>query len=103
MITPALARYVCPGYYASDTCCVCELVLADLPHVMWGCVEHETQGYPRVLPPNVQCALNSTDLSAQRTVIQQLELALARQKRGGSGSHQGGGCNAPHARSPQAH
>lgn len=103
VITPALARYVCPGYYASDTCCVCELVLADLPHVMWGCVEHETQGYPRVLPPNVQCALNSTDLSAQRTVIQQLELALARQKRGGSGSHQGGGCNAPHARSPQAH
>lgn len=37
VLTPALARHVCPELYESATCSVCELETATLAHIMWGC------------------------------------------------------------------
>ncbi|KAH7933450.1 hypothetical protein HPB49_012596 [Dermacentor silvarum] len=37
VLTPALARHVCPGLFESATCSVCARELATLAHVLWGC------------------------------------------------------------------
>lgn len=86
VLTPALARHVRPGHYASATCSVCCAVLADLPHVLWGCNEHERRGYPQTLPERINSGLVSTNLLEQRTVVQLLVTALSRQRRAETGA-----------------
>lgn len=89
-LTPALARHICPDLYQSDVCCVCSVVRADLPHIMWGCDEHRVRGYPPELPQHVVQNMNSPTRELQLMVIQQLETALARQKRGRLPDHVNG-------------
>lgn len=101
VITPALARHVCPDVYASDVCSVCGQHRATLAHILWDCAVHPVEAadlYGR-LPDTITSAVYSTDLDAQTLAVQQLEAALARQKR--SESQTGG--KGTNSRVPFAH
>lgn len=103
VITPALARHVCPDVYASDMCSVCGQHRATLAHILWDCAVHPVEAadlYGR-LPDTITSAVYSTDLDAQTLAVQQLEAALARQKR--SESQTGGKGRIPEYLSRTAH
>lgn len=83
VLTPALARHVCPGTYESAVCSVCALVTADLAHIMWGCERHSAVGSPKELPPDIIGLVSSPEYERQLLAVQRLEAALARQRRKG--------------------
>lgn len=81
VLTPALARHVCPELFASEVCSVCARATATLAHLMWGCDGVCADG--QTLPPRVRQCVGSADPSDQRRAVQQLEAALALQRRKG--------------------
>ncbi|KAH7973711.1 hypothetical protein HPB49_004064 [Dermacentor silvarum] len=81
VVTPALARHVCPGLFESATCSVCARELATLAHVLWGCDACAGGTVRDSLPPDMEHYISSPDHQAQLQAIQRLDAALARQKR----------------------
>ncbi|KAH7965085.1 hypothetical protein HPB49_003299 [Dermacentor silvarum] len=81
VLTPALARHVCPGLFESATCSVCARELATLAHVLWGCDACAGGSVRDSLPPDMEHYISSPDHQAQLQAIQRLDAALARQKR----------------------
>lgn len=90
VLTPALARHMCPDYYESDLCSACEREPATLRHLMWGCESAVRDGGTLVpcptdtYSPEMRECVNSTELQHQRRAIQRLEAALAKQRRKGA-------------------
>lgn len=87
VLTPALARHICPEVFADPVCSVCEKELATLGHIMkcGGEVrDGDGQSLDATYPEQVERWLRSIDSSSQRWAIQRLEEALARQKRKGT-------------------
>nr|XP_037278276.1 uncharacterized protein LOC119171601 [Rhipicephalus microplus] len=81
VLTPALARHVCPGLYESAKCSICAREMATLTHVLWGCDACAGGVTTDVLPPDIVNHIASPDHEAQLNAIQRLDAALARQKR----------------------
>lgn len=81
VLTPSLARHVCPELYVSEMCSVCASARATLAHILWGCDADSADG--PVLPPQVEQRVGSTDPEDQRRAVRQLEVALALQRRKG--------------------
>ncbi|KAH7953483.1 hypothetical protein HPB49_009219 [Dermacentor silvarum] len=81
VLTPALARHVCPGLFESATCSVCARELATLAHLLWGCDACAGGTVRDSLPPDMEHYISSPDHQAQLQAIQWLDAALARQKR----------------------
>ncbi|KAH7970293.1 hypothetical protein HPB49_002339 [Dermacentor silvarum] len=81
VLTPVLARHVCPGLFESATCCVCARELATLAHVLSGCDACAGGTVRDSLPPDMEHYISSPDHQAQLQAIQRLDAALARQKR----------------------
>lgn len=87
VLTPALARHMCPDLFEDATCSVCKRETATLSHLMWGCESEVRDGGDNVqcsrdtYPPDVRECVCSTDINHQRRVIQRLEAALAKQRR----------------------
>ncbi|XP_075741347.1 uncharacterized protein LOC142790293 [Rhipicephalus microplus] len=81
VLTPALARHVCPGLYESAKCSICARELATLTHVLWGCDACAGGVITDVLPPDIVTHIASPNHEAQLNAIQRLDAALARQKR----------------------
>lgn len=84
VITPALARHVCPDIYESDVCSVCASARATLTHILWDCSRYPTEAAAPQgrLPDSIARAVASSDLTEQLQAVQQLEAALARRKPG---------------------
>lgn len=82
VITPVLARHVCPEVYESVVCSECAQTNATLAHLLWGCDRHvpEPDGVTR-LPEDITHAMNSNVYEVQLQTVQRLEAALAKQKR----------------------
>ncbi|KAH7933111.1 hypothetical protein HPB49_008339 [Dermacentor silvarum] len=86
VLTPALARHVCPDMFVDAKCSVCERELATLRHIMWGecnSAVHNGNGQCQdaTYPKEVGAWIRSEDSTTQRRAIQRLEEALAKQKR----------------------
>ncbi|KAH7953674.1 hypothetical protein HPB49_010992 [Dermacentor silvarum] len=71
VLTPALARHVCPGLFEK---------LATLAHVLWGCDACAGGTVRDSLPPDMEHYISSPDHQAQLQAIQRLDAALALQK-----------------------
>ncbi|KAH7958980.1 hypothetical protein HPB49_007055 [Dermacentor silvarum] len=89
VLTPALARHVCPDMFVDAKCSVCERELATLRHIMWGgcnSAVHNGNGQCQdaTYPKEVGAWIRSEDSTTQRRAIQRLEEALAKQKRKGA-------------------
>lgn len=81
VLTPVLARYVCPEVYVDVKCSECARANATVAHLLWGCAEHSARGYDESLPQEATDSMNSHEYETQRRIIQRLEAALGRQKR----------------------
>lgn len=83
VLTPALARHVCPEVFRSDVCSVCNTSKATLTHILWNCELHpkEAAAFPGRLPEDIQRAVHSHELANQLLAVQRLEVALSRQAR----------------------
>lgn len=81
VLTPALAKHMCPELYEDDTCSLCNLDRATLAHVLWGCGKRGATD--SVLPPPVKHCVGSEHPEEQLRAVRQLEAALALQKRKG--------------------
>ncbi|KAH8039409.1 hypothetical protein HPB51_006919 [Rhipicephalus microplus] len=81
VLTPALARHVCPRLYESAKCSICARKLAKLTHMLWGCDACARGAITDALPPNIVNHIGSPDHEAQLNAILRLDAALARQKR----------------------
>ncbi|KAH6943305.1 hypothetical protein HPB50_019329 [Hyalomma asiaticum] len=88
VLTPALARHVCPDMFVDAKCSVCERELATLRHIMWGACNSANSGNGQcqdaTYPEEVRAWIRSEDLKTQRRAIQRLEEALAKQRRKGA-------------------
>lgn len=96
VLTPALARHVCPDVYEDSVCSVCALTSADLAHLLWGCGGHVASGGCKDLPPYIYGLMSSPECERQLQAVQRLEAALAQQRRKGdphllSAAPRGGG------------
>lgn len=81
VLTPALARYMCPDVYDSEKCSVCKSATATLTHVLWDCElnPEEAAAYPGRLPKEIARAVFAQDSVQQLQAVQRIEAALARQ------------------------
>ncbi|KAL1415855.1 hypothetical protein MTO96_028638 [Rhipicephalus appendiculatus] len=89
VLTPALARHVCPDMFVDAKRSMCERELATLRHIMWGgcnSAMHNGNGQCQdaTYPEEVRAWIRSEDLKTQRRAIQRLEEALAKQRRKGA-------------------
>lgn len=83
VLTPALARFICPDVYESAKCSVCNSATATLTHVLWDCKlnPEEAAAYPGRLPTDIARAVTAQDSEQQLQAVQRIETALARQTR----------------------
>lgn len=74
---------MCPDAYESALCSVCAITNATLTHILWDCTRNPVEAAAQErLPDNIANAITSPDYAVQLQAVQQLEAALARQKRG---------------------
>ncbi|KAH7959012.1 hypothetical protein HPB49_007298 [Dermacentor silvarum] len=83
VLTPELARFICPDVYESAKCSVCNSATATLTHVLWDCKlnPEEAAAYPGRLPTDIASAVTAQDSEQQLQAVQRIETALARQTR----------------------
>lgn len=81
MITPVLAKYMCPMVYDSDVCKLCECERATLTHIMWDCRISATKAAEETtLPPPLEAAKWTYDYDVQLQAVQQVSAALGLQR-----------------------
>lgn len=82
VLTPMLARHVCPEVYESVLCSVCNVSCATLAHLLWDCELNPVEASAsKDLPARTTSAMNTYDPDVQAQEIQRLKAALARQRR----------------------
>ncbi|XP_037564329.1 uncharacterized protein LOC119443684 [Dermacentor silvarum] len=83
VLTPALARFICPEVYESAKCSVCNSATATPTHVLWDCKlnPEKAAAYPGTLPTDIASAVTAQDSEQQLQAVQRIETALARQTR----------------------
>lgn len=81
VLTPALARHVNPGLFASVMCSACGDGPATLAHLMWGCGVPVQGNTWDSFPPDIEQCVTSPHQAMQLQAIQRLDAALARQRR----------------------
>ncbi|KAH7949442.1 hypothetical protein HPB49_009928 [Dermacentor silvarum] len=69
VLTPALARFICPDVYESAKCSVCNSATATLTHVLWDCKlnPEEAAAYPGRLQTDIASAVTGSGLRATAT------------------------------------
>lgn len=80
LLTPVLARHICPQVYETDMCRLCSSARATTAHLLWDCQSHPIEALQEELPPNITIAMNSYDHTTQLQAVQQVAAALARQR-----------------------
>lgn len=83
VLTPALARHMCPELYGEVLCSVCADEPATLAHIMWGCGASDYSAVSDPLPPDMVDYVSSSNPKEQLIAVQRLEDALAQQARTG--------------------
>ncbi|KAH9376130.1 hypothetical protein HPB48_000713 [Haemaphysalis longicornis] len=82
ILTPVLARYICPTLYNTDRCIICKTAPATTAHILNDCTHLQTHSEAQELPPKVREAITSSDYNTQLQAIRQVEEALTRQREG---------------------
>lgn len=80
LLTPVLAKHLCPGVYESEMCRVCDSARATLSHILWNCRTQPAEAAQGTMPSDITEAMNAKDCSAQIQAVQQAKAALARQR-----------------------
>lgn len=81
LLTPVLAKHVCPSVYASDVCRLCAKERATAAHILWDCRVNPREASEKTnLPPQLEAATRSYDQGTQLKAVQQVSAALERQR-----------------------
>ncbi|KAH9376575.1 hypothetical protein HPB48_002528 [Haemaphysalis longicornis] len=82
ILTPVLARYICPKLYNIDRCIICKTAPATTAHILNDCTHLQAHSEAQELPPKVREAITSSDYNTQLQAVRQVEEALTRQREG---------------------
>lgn len=80
LLTPVLARHMCPEVYASDKCKWCASERATTAHILWDCRTHPTEAKEKGIPPQFITATRSCDYNTQLLAVQLVTEALDNQR-----------------------
>ncbi|KAG0436234.1 hypothetical protein HPB47_018065 [Ixodes persulcatus] len=81
LLTPVLAKHVCPSVYASDVCRLCTKERATAAHILWDCSVNPREASEKTtIPPQLEAATRSYDQETQLKAVQQVSAALERQR-----------------------
>lgn len=81
LLTPVLAKYVCPSVYASDVCRLCVKERATAAHILWDCSVNPREASEKTtIPPQLEAATRIYDQDTQLKAVQQVSAALERQR-----------------------
>nr|XP_050028077.1 uncharacterized protein LOC126523519 [Dermacentor andersoni] len=81
LLTPVLAKHVCPSVYASDVCRLCAKERATAAHILWDCRINPQEASERTtIPPQLEAATKIYDQDTQLKAVQQVSAALGRQR-----------------------
>lgn len=81
LLTPVLAKHMCPEVYVSDNCVLCKKERATAAHILWNCeVNPSKANAATVIPPQFMDAARSKDYNIQFLAVQQVLAALERQR-----------------------
>ncbi|KAH7958967.1 hypothetical protein HPB49_007022 [Dermacentor silvarum] len=81
LLTPVLAKHVCPSVYTSDVCRVCAKERATAAHILWDCgVNPREASEKTTIPPQLEDATRIYDQETQLKAVQQVSAALERQR-----------------------
>ncbi|XP_070387865.1 uncharacterized protein [Dermacentor albipictus] len=96
LLTPVLAKHVCPIVYASDVCRLCAKERATAAHILWDCsINPRGASEKTTIPPQLEAATRSYDQDTQLKAVQQVSAALERlrpsktEEKGGSTPRKG--------------
>ncbi|XP_075547135.1 uncharacterized protein LOC142590072 [Dermacentor variabilis] len=95
LLTPVLAKHVCPSVYASDVCRLCAKERATAAHILWDCSINPREASEKTtIPPQLEAATRSYDQDTQLKAVQQVSAATTR-NRGEGGQHPQEGSGGP--------
>ncbi|XP_072145050.1 uncharacterized protein [Dermacentor andersoni] len=81
LLTPVLAKHVCPSVYASDVCRLCAKERATAAHILWDCrINPQEASEKTTIPPQLEAATKIYDQDTQLKAVQQVSAALERQR-----------------------
>ncbi|KAH7937232.1 hypothetical protein HPB49_009266 [Dermacentor silvarum] len=81
LLTPVLAKHVCPSVCMIDVCRLCAKERASAAHILWDCgVNPREASEKTTTPPQLEAATRIYDQETQLKVVQQVSAALERQR-----------------------
>ncbi|XP_037577228.2 uncharacterized protein LOC119459601 [Dermacentor silvarum] len=81
LLTPVLAKHVCPSVYTSDVCRLCAKERATAAHILWDSgVNPREASEKTTIPPQLEATTRIYDQETQLKAIQQVSAALERQR-----------------------
>lgn len=81
LMTPVIAKHMCPEVFPSDVCVLCKKDRATASHILWDCRLHPSEANTaKTLPPLLASATRDKDYEIQHTAVQQVLGALERQR-----------------------
>lgn len=85
LLTPVLAKHICPEVYESDVCRLCAKERATAAHILWNCELYPYEASAmKTIPLQFEAAARSGDYDTQLQAVQQVAAALDRQRPGNS-------------------
>lgn len=77
LLTPVLAKHVCPSVYKSDMCRLCAKERATAAHILWDCRTRPRKANEiTMIPPQLEAATSCYDPDIQLQAVQQVSAAL---------------------------
>ncbi|KAG0434903.1 hypothetical protein HPB47_018797 [Ixodes persulcatus] len=71
LLTPVLAKHVCPSMYTSDVCRLCAKERATAVHILWDCSVNPREASEKTtIPPQLEAATRSYDQETQFKAVQ---------------------------------
>lgn len=80
LLTPVIAKHICPEVYTSDLCKLCNRDRATEAHVLWDCRTHPEEAKGTTLPPQLTAAARDVNYNSQLQAVQLVVAALNRQR-----------------------
>ncbi|KAH7973967.1 hypothetical protein HPB49_007910 [Dermacentor silvarum] len=81
LLTPVLAKHVCPSVYTSDVCRLCAKESATAAHIIWDCSINLREASDKTtILPQLEAATRIYDQETQLKAVKQVSAALERQR-----------------------
>lgn len=80
LMTPVVAKHICPEVYVSDMCTLCNRERATMAHILWDCENHPQEARNTTIPPRFMDAMKNGNYEDQLQAVQLAMAGLERQR-----------------------